>query len=65
MNTDEAKEAATALLATVKKVMTYREIEACEWGKSDEAEADVQREIRSLMRDDNLVNDKPTAMRKP
>ena len=51
MEIEEAKEAATALLATVKKLMTGREIEACEWAKSDEMETDVEREIRYLMRD--------------
>lgn len=52
MNVEEAKETAVALLATVKKVMTGREIAACEWAKSDEAEIDIEREIRCLMRAD-------------
>lgn len=40
MTTEELKEAANALLATKKKVMTGREIEACEWTRSDEFEDD-------------------------
>ena len=36
MTTDEAKEAANALMATVKHLMTGREIAGCEWAKSGE-----------------------------
>lgn len=41
MDIEQAKETANALLATVKKVMSGREIEACEWTRSYEFEDEV------------------------
>ena len=40
MTTDDAKANAEALLATVKKLMTGAEIQACEWTKEDSFERD-------------------------
>jgi len=48
MNTIEAKEAATALMATVKHLMTGREIDACEWAKSGEMEGEVSAALKRI-----------------
>lgn len=41
MNADDLREAGEALLATVRGVMSGREIAACEWASDPDAEEDI------------------------
>lgn len=53
MDTDDLKDAATALMATVKKLLTGREMEACEWAKSDQMEFEIESATRHHMLEDD------------
>lgn len=50
MSPEDAPAIAEALLATVRKVMIGREIEACEWALDEYMQSDIDREVRSMMR---------------
>lgn len=50
MNCSDFKDTAAALLATVQKRLTGREIAACEWAKSGQMDEELDSAVRSFMR---------------